>query len=111
MSFQGEPGVRGPPGHPGPRGIGNQGPKVSPQVCALCKDQVQPATSKRTLTSRCSFDVTYFFLITDEKFSFLLFGELSVNGTFKSIKTFSSPKEMRKLVSPKKVVAQGSKYF
>lgn len=45
ISFQGEPGVRGPPGPSGPRGIGTQGPKVSPQVSDVCEHQVPVGTS------------------------------------------------------------------
>lgn len=45
MSFQGEPGVRGPPGPSGPRGIGTQGPKVSHQVSDVSEHQVSVGTS------------------------------------------------------------------
>lgn len=60
MSFQGEPGVRGPPGPSGPRGIGTQGPKVSLQVCTVCDDQGPSVTTQRHELHGVHFGVDLF---------------------------------------------------
>lgn len=59
VSFQGEPGVRGPPGPAGPRGLGTQGPKVSLKS-VLCEDQV-PSVSINFI-AKVYFSVDLFFL-------------------------------------------------
>lgn len=73
VSFQGEPGVRGPPGPSGPRGIGTQGPKVSPKVCARMRVTGTISDNQMNFNFIVFILVlTYFFLITNEVFSHIM---------------------------------------
>lgn len=111
VSFQGEPGVRGPPGPSGPRGIGTQGPKVRAQVCSVWRSGTISDNTETMNFMVFTLVLPYLVLITAEKPAFLTSYERWVNRMFTFIKPFSSSEEIRKLVSPKEVVAQCSKYF